>query len=267
MSYTKLANSILTSTVWMEDDHTRIVWFALLAMADRNGEVQASIPGLANIARVPIESCRAAIARFLSPDPDSRSKIDDGRRLSEIKGGWFLVNHPEYRELASDEDRKLKAAIRQQRFRDSNARNKTVTLPSRQIPQADADADSKEEKTSSKDDHAIGKYHENSITILECLNRLTGLHFRPVDSHLKLISARLREVGVETTGVEQMLVRMVSKWRGTEMEQYLRPSTLFGKQKFDEYYASRNEPSNPMIKVKPSIPAAQPRCGVGHNFV
>ena len=35
MSYTKLANSSLTSTIWMEDDQTRIVWLALMAMADK----------------------------------------------------------------------------------------------------------------------------------------------------------------------------------------------------------------------------------------
>lgn len=141
MSYTKLANSILTSTIWMEDDQTRIVWFALMAMADKNGEVQASIPGLANVARVPVESCRAAIARFLSDDPDSRTKTDDGKRLAEIRGGWVLINHQEYRQLASDEDRKQKAAERQKRFRDRNARNKTVTPESRQIPQAEAEAE------------------------------------------------------------------------------------------------------------------------------
>jgi len=149
MSYTKLSSSILTSTLWMEDDHTRIAWFALLAMADKNGEVQASVPGLANIARIPVESARAAIAKFLSPDPDSRTKDDEGRRIQEIKGGWFLINHAEYRELASDLDRRQKAAERQQRCREKAARNAPkqdpvtppshpVTLESRQNSQAEA---------------------------------------------------------------------------------------------------------------------------------
>ena len=145
MSYTKLASSILTSTIWMEDDHTRIVWMALMAMADRNGEVQASIPGLANVARVPLESCRIAIEKFLSPDPYSRTKCDEGRRIEEIQGGWMLINHEQYRNLASDCDRKQKAAERQKRFRERKARNATVTPESRQIPQAEAKADTKAE--------------------------------------------------------------------------------------------------------------------------
>jgi hypothetical protein len=170
MAYTKLANSILTSTVWMEEDRTRIVWFALMAMADKNGEVQASIPGLANIARVPIEDCRKAIQTFLSPDSDSRSKDNDGRRLMEIDGGWYLINHPKYRKLASDEDRREKAAIRQARWREvthSNASNAPVTLPLRQKSQAEADtkADTKKENNLVRDANAtvIYKFYPRKV--------------------------------------------------------------------------------------------------------
>lgn len=125
MSYTKLADSILTSTIWVEDDHTRIAWLTLLALADKRGEVSGSIPGLASIARIPVESCRIAIAKFLAPDPDSRTQDDEGRRLEKIDGGWLLINHAKYRALASDEDRKAKDAIRQQRARDKRARINT----------------------------------------------------------------------------------------------------------------------------------------------
>lgn len=126
--YTKLANSILTSTIWMESDQTRIVWLTLLAMADKNGEVQASIPGLANVARVPVDACRKAIEIFQQPDPDSRTKVDDGRRIEEIRGGWHILNHSYYRDLGSDEDRKKKAAERQRRYRERHKRNaKSVT--------------------------------------------------------------------------------------------------------------------------------------------
>lgn len=116
MAYTKLFNSIITSTIWSEDDRTRIVWITMMAMADRNGEVQGTVPGLARIAGVPTEDCRAALTRFLSPDPDSRTKDDEGRRIQEIDGGWALLNHGKYRDMASDADRKEKAAIRQRRF-------------------------------------------------------------------------------------------------------------------------------------------------------
>ena len=123
MAYTKLFNSIVTSTIWLETDRTRIVWITMLALADQNGEVQASIPGLAHVAGVPVEDCRSALAKFLAPDVDSRTKDDEGRRIEEIEGGWSLLNHAKYRALASGVDRLEKAAERQRRFKAKAKRN------------------------------------------------------------------------------------------------------------------------------------------------
>lgn len=161
MAYTKLFSSIVTSTIWSENDRTRIVWITMLAICDKNGEVQGSIPGLARIAGVPVEDCRSAIATFLAPDPDSRTKDDEGRRIEEIDGGWLLLNHRKYREMASGEDRLRSAAERQARLRERqkrNAQSRLVTHESRtsnapvtheslQNCQADADAKSNTHQT------------------------------------------------------------------------------------------------------------------------
>lgn len=114
--YTKLFNSILASTVWELPATTKVVWITLLAMADKNGEVQASVPGLAKFAGVTREQCETALSSFLSPDPDSRTKDDEGRRLREIDGGWCLVNHEKYTRMMSEEDRRERAAERQRRY-------------------------------------------------------------------------------------------------------------------------------------------------------
>jgi hypothetical protein len=53
----------------------------MLAMADKRGRVWASIPGLANRARVPVEAAQQAIDHFLSPDLYSRTKDNEGRRV------------------------------------------------------------------------------------------------------------------------------------------------------------------------------------------
>lgn len=130
-NYTKLFNSIVTSTIWTEDDKTRIVWITMLAIADQNGEVHASIPGLARLAGVPIESVNVAIEKFLGPDLYSRTPDYDGRRISPIDGGWELLNHAKYRRMASLADQKDANAKRQKRYRDRNATvtdsNATVT--------------------------------------------------------------------------------------------------------------------------------------------
>jgi hypothetical protein len=151
MAYTKLFSSIVTSTIWVETDRTRIVWITMLALADKNGEVQASIPGLARIAGVPVADCEEAVAKFLAPDPYSRTPDDEGRRIEKIDGGWALINHAKYREMASREQSKEAAAKRQNRKRErSRDASRPVTLshaPSRlvtetlHIAEAEAEAD------------------------------------------------------------------------------------------------------------------------------
>jgi hypothetical protein len=123
MAYTKLFSSLVTSTIWAEDDKTRIVWITMLAISDKNGEVQGSIPGLARIAGVPVEDTRAAVLKFLSPDPDSRTKDDEGRRIEEIDGGWHLLNYQKYRDMASRDESREAEAKRKARYRAKIARN------------------------------------------------------------------------------------------------------------------------------------------------
>jgi hypothetical protein len=135
----------------MEDADTRLVWVTMLAMKDRHGEVMGSIPGLANVARVPVEACRAAIAKFLAPDPDSRTTDHEGRRIEAIPGGWLVLNHAAYRDMDSDEDRRRKDAIRQQRLRDrrkdeSSRRDGVISSTSSAIQISDADSNTEKER-------------------------------------------------------------------------------------------------------------------------
>lgn len=125
MAYVKLFQSLLDSTIWAESDSTRIVWLTMLVIADKNGEVMSTVPGLAHRARVSIEACQSAIDKLSSPDKYSRSKLAEGRRIVAIEGGWELVNHADYRMKASKEDEKRATAERVRRHRERV--EKTVT--------------------------------------------------------------------------------------------------------------------------------------------
>lgn len=105
-TYTKLFSSITESTVWGESYATRIVWVTLLAMADAQGDVHASIPGLARRGNVTVPEVEDALLSFLSPDAYSRTKDEDGRRIEEIDGGWHLINHGKYSAVRSAEERR-----------------------------------------------------------------------------------------------------------------------------------------------------------------
>lgn len=125
MTFTKLFSSITESTIWAENTETRIVWITMLAMADRNGRVWASIPGLANRARVSVEAAEAAIKKFMEADKYSRTRDFDGKRIEEIDGGWRLLNYLKYRAIRDEETVKesKRKYINERRARESDVEN------------------------------------------------------------------------------------------------------------------------------------------------
>ena len=72
------------------------------------------------------------------------------------------------------------------------------------------------------------------IEILEKLNLITGSKYKPVDSNLKLIKARIAE-GHTQDEIVDVIAMQTEEWEGTKFEQYLRPATLFGAEKFNQY--------------------------------
>jgi hypothetical protein len=120
MGFVKLDAGILDSSIWALDAETRIVWITILAMADRNGLVRATAPGISVRARVSEDRTREALARFEAPDPDDRSGVDEGRRIRRVPGGYSIVNHGMYRAV-SEED---KVARRRLQLREAKARER-----------------------------------------------------------------------------------------------------------------------------------------------
>lgn len=104
--FTKLFNTIVTSTIWQEDDKTRIVWITMLAISDADGIVSASIPGLASVSNVSVEAAEKAIKNLESPDKYSRTKDFEGRRIEAVDGGWRILNYVKYRRMLTEEERR-----------------------------------------------------------------------------------------------------------------------------------------------------------------
>lgn len=101
-----LVCSITDSSVWSEDSDTRVVWITLLAMADQEGCVWASVDGIARRANVSVDATQEALDKFQEPDPRSRSQVDEGRRVRLIERGYEIINWKAIRELISKESRK-----------------------------------------------------------------------------------------------------------------------------------------------------------------
>lgn len=144
MQFTKLFNSILDSTIWQEPLETKVVWITMLAMVDRNGEVHASIPGLAKRAGVTMEQCKDALACLQAPDEFSRTKDHEGRRIKEVDGGWELLNHGKYRTLLSAEERREYNRRKQAEYRNVKKLSNNVKQcqsKSAQCTHTDAESD------------------------------------------------------------------------------------------------------------------------------
>ena len=89
----------------------------MLAMCNKDGIVEASVPGLADMARVSVDACRASLVKLQSPDPDSRTKDHEGRRVSPTDGGWFILNHAKYRAKMNNDERREYFRVKQAEHR------------------------------------------------------------------------------------------------------------------------------------------------------
>lgn len=126
--YNKLFTKILDSTIWLEPDHTRIVWITLLAAMDEDGFVEfPSIKVLAHRAIVSVEDAEAAIATLSSPDPHSGSSEHEGRRIEVVQGGFVVINAKKYRSLSTREKKRAQTAERVRRHREKKQCNAHVT--------------------------------------------------------------------------------------------------------------------------------------------
>lgn len=219
----------------------------MLAKAGRDGIVEASLPGLADASRVSIDECIAALECLSSPDKYSRTKEFEGRRIEAIDGGWRILNHAKYRSKMNADERREYFRLKKQEQRslskDVHKRptlSNNVTNVTHAEAEAEAEADNKYILSGKPDEMEV--YSAHARAALHWLNEKSGKKFRESEKSLAPINARLKEKGVDIEGVKKMIERQCQRWLGTSMAEYLRPETLFGKEKFDGYYAARELP-------------------------
>lgn len=158
--FTKLDSGIINSSVWSLPSDERVVWITLLAMADDVGFVSTSFAGLVRAAVVSAESAKAALKKFESPDNDSRTAANDGKRVLRVEGGWLILNYELYR-ARTDRDY-LREKMKKYRAGCSDtvsACSATVALPSASASSSSASSSSALllEKQQSKKEATGGK--------------------------------------------------------------------------------------------------------------
>lgn len=168
--YVKLFSDILDSSLWHEPHATRIVWVTMLVMADEEGLVRVSLPGLAARARVTLEEADAALRKFESPDPYSRTSTNEGRRVTCVDGGYQINNYLMYREIQTQRQRREYMRTYMANYRKQEKANskhhvssgkQTETPVSKVSRQADTDteAETREISCSPKSGDRFGEWY------------------------------------------------------------------------------------------------------------
>ena len=115
--FTKLDSGIVFSSVWRPKHDIVRVWIALLALCDARGVVRSSVPALAHLCFIEVERLEEILNIFRGPDPYSRIKEHDGRKIKDIEGGWLVLNYPRYRNTLMQR-KPFSHAERQSRYRE-----------------------------------------------------------------------------------------------------------------------------------------------------
>ncbi len=177
MSFTKLFENILESSVWAAPDDFFRAWIALLAKAGPDGVARISATWIAEKCHVPIERAREILAEMEGPDKDSRSENDDGQRIQRIDGGYYIINYLKYREMRDDTERKKQIREAVQRFRDKQKQplrecNQDVIRCKHDVntgkplkAQAEAEAEAEKERIYKKEN--CGEFKNVLLTITE----------------------------------------------------------------------------------------------------
>jgi len=98
MSFFQVDRGVFGSSMWlMGTPEEKVLWLWLLGNCDDDGVVRHRELGIAYGSGLPQPVIEAALRKFSEPDPDSRTKALDGRRIDRDADGFVrIVNHELY---------------------------------------------------------------------------------------------------------------------------------------------------------------------------
>jgi hypothetical protein len=258
-SFTKLFNTIITSSIWSADDKTRIMWVTFLALADQNGYVAGSIPGLAAMARMSIEDTKRCIEALESPDEYSRTPDEEGRRLRKVTGGWVLVNHWKYRAMIVEQARKAsnREAQRRHRANNSDPSSKCMTGADKVMTSADnyVYASSSVLSNSNANEGSVrgGSLEANPPTVEECIaaGDLIGVTKAEAKNFHGYYSAQGWRwgSGVPMVGLANCLKRSASRQKGIVAKEKANPGGKYQQAAPSDEFIDPNAKDRPWLNM------------------
>ncbi len=142
--YAKLFASIYQGTL-RGNTHGLVVFTNLLAHADLSGCVDIHPMAISDEVGLTLAEVQAALLSLESPDAESRSPEEDGRRIVRLNEhrswGWRIVNHGKYRSIRNEEDRREQNRRAQEKFRNKIKENNSSKPRKPKSAHTDTDTD------------------------------------------------------------------------------------------------------------------------------
>lgn len=106
--YVKLFSDIVLSSLNEQPLSIRCIFMLLLSQSDKHGFVQGTDSTLRRVLNVTADEWDSAIDKLTSPDPDSKSPAEEGRRLLRVNKppGFQIVNYAGYRDIKDEKSRR-----------------------------------------------------------------------------------------------------------------------------------------------------------------
>lgn len=129
--YAKLFESIYDGSL-RKDWKALVTFQQLLILSDAEGIVHKTTDAISARTSIPIEFIEHGIAELSKPDPMSRCKEFEGRRIvlldPSVPWGWRIVNHSAYRNITTTEQLRAYWTGKQQEHRKKSLAEKTSEL-------------------------------------------------------------------------------------------------------------------------------------------
>lgn len=243
--YGKIFDSIYEGTLYGQWE-ALVTMQQLIVLCDADGIVDMTPQAIAARTSIPLRIIKKGLAILEAPDPHSRTPDQEGKRIELIDAhrpwGWHLVNHEKYQHMQDADTVRAQTRERVRRHREAK---RAVTEGNAQKRHTDTytNTDTKDKDIveltldGAPPEKKNGKvnYRPQALEILSFLNEKAGRTFEPVDSNLERIEARLKE-GADYWDIRAVVAKKCREWSGDEkMCEFLRPATLFGREKFWQY--------------------------------
>lgn len=229
--YGKLFVQMYQGTLATKGPWQALVTFQqLVILADKHGQVDMTPDAISRITTIPLEIIETGLQELSKPDSESRSPLEDGRRIVPLADnrswGWKVVNYEHYRKIRSEEERREYHRQYMRKRRSVNQNVKVSTYGEQSQPIAVC---SKQYAVSNKDSSVGQALHPTALPLRE------GQEFRIPESLIDEWSKIYPKVDIPATILEMRgwclsnpsrlktrrgALRFVNNWLKTANEEY-----------------------------------------------